>query len=394
MSVNKWIYAFCLICFFNTLAFADSKLFVEKKRIEKDIENIKGILSTVDRDKKASLSYLSALKQQINVNKNLIDTLAKEIEGLNKSIKVRNNTIASLSKDIASLQREYANITYICAKTLDNVDKVLYVFSPGGLDSVQKLLQRVEYIKQYSQLRKMHFREIYNKITKVEREKIELSKQSAEKKALLKDLHLKRSELQKLQVQKKKIVNELNKKSTKLKDDLKRYNANLQKLDALIKQSIAKERSTKLEKNVKKSYDTVAFNFGSAKGKLPWPVKSGFISCGFGVTNHPIIKNITINNLGIDIQTKKREKAINIHKGVVKAIVQIPGMAFAIIIKHGNYYTVYARMENVVVKEGELVEPSKVLGNVACNDDGVAELHFQIWYKNQRLNPSTWLSKK
>jgi septal ring factor EnvC (AmiA/AmiB activator) len=386
-------YAFYLIFFCFRLAFAGNNLSLERDRLVKNIENIKEILSAVDRDKKASLSYLSNVNNQITVNKDLINSLNREVAATNNSINERIRSINSLKSNIEHLQAEYANITYICAKTLNKIDRAMYIFFSSSWDSLQSLFQRVEYIKQYSQLRKMHFREIGNKITKLEEEKALLQKQNEEKKALLQELHEKKADLQALQLQKKAIVKELSKKITKLRADLKSSDASLKRLDAMIKKSIAKE-THKEKKAVMQQTDAVTSSFKSAQGNHIWPVRSGFISCGFGVTQHPIIKNITINNLGIDIQTSKGETIVNIHYGVVKAIVQIPGMSYAIIIKHGDYYTVYARLAEVTVKEGDVVSASKPLGIVASNSDGVSELHFQIWHGGQRVNPCLWLSKK
>ena len=130
--------------------------------------------------------------------------------------------------------------------------------------------------------------------------------------------------------------------------------------------------------------DALTFNknlseaFEKNIGKFDWPVISGFISNKFGDNNHPILKNIKIKNDGIDIQTKKDSRVKSIFSGIVSTVAFIPGMNNVIIIKHGNYFSLYARLKNLKVEKGDVVKSGDYLADVITNNEGTTELHFQI----------------
>ena len=127
---------------------------------------------------------------------------------------------------------------------------------------------------------------------------------------------------------------------------------------------------------------------------MNWPVISGFISNRFGKQPHPVLKGIVIENPGIDIQTNKDQAVNAIFYGIVSTVAFVPGMNNVVLVKHGEYFTLYARLKSVSVKKGQTVNQNDELGQVHTDKDGISELQFQIWKNNQKLDPQKWLKTR
>ncbi|RXK49667.1 murein hydrolase activator EnvC family protein [Aquirufa rosea] len=137
----------------------------------------------------------------------------------------------------------------------------------------------------------------------------------------------------------------------------------------------------------------LASSFGALKGRMPFPVPSGFISDHFGVHKHPILKGVMINNNGIDIQTSPGSPVHSVYEGIVQSVVNIPGINMVVAIQHGDYFTVYSKLDNVSVSTGQRVRTGQRIGSVASDEDGTAEINFQVWKNTIRQNPEQWLRK-
>ena len=132
-------------------------------------------------------------------------------------------------------------------------------------------------------------------------------------------------------------------------------------------------------------------SFEGARARLLWPVASGFISSRFG--EHQVYKQVKLENTGVEIQTKENEQVRSVFDGQVRRVFFMPGMNNVVMIQHGQYFTVYARLKEVTVKPLQKVKAKEAIGSVYTNKDGVTELHFEIWKNDQKLNPEQWLFK-
>jgi septal ring factor EnvC (AmiA/AmiB activator) len=137
----------------------------------------------------------------------------------------------------------------------------------------------------------------------------------------------------------------------------------------------------------------LASSFAALRGRMPFPVPSGFISDHFGVHKHPLLKGVMINNNGIDIQTSPGSPVHSVYDGVVQSVVNIPGINMVVAIQHGDYFTVYSKLANVSVSVGTRVRTGQRIGSVASDDDGTAEINFQVWKNTVRQNPESWLRR-
>jgi murein hydrolase activator len=137
----------------------------------------------------------------------------------------------------------------------------------------------------------------------------------------------------------------------------------------------------------------LAVSFAALRGRMPFPVPSGFISDHFGVHKHPILKGVMINNNGIDIQTSAGSAVHSVYDGIVQSVVNIPGINTVVAIQHGDYFTVYSKLDNVSVSTGQRVRTGQRIGTVASDEDGTAEINFQVWKNTVRQNPESWLKR-
>jgi len=137
----------------------------------------------------------------------------------------------------------------------------------------------------------------------------------------------------------------------------------------------------------------LASSFSALRGRMPFPVPSGFISDHFGVHKHPILKGVMINNNGIDIQTSPGSPVHSVYDGVVQSVVNIPGINMVVAIQHGDYFTVYSKLAGVSVSTGQRVKTGQRIGSVASDEDGTSEINFQVWKNTVRQNPEVWLRR-
>ena len=135
-------------------------------------------------------------------------------------------------------------------------------------------------------------------------------------------------------------------------------------------------------------------SFSGNRGRLPWPVSRGFISQHFGRHPHPVLRNVTVENRGVDIQTGAGEAVRACFDGKVKTVTNIAGMNTIVMIQHGDFFTVYAKLRAVSVHEGQRVSAREVIGTVATDGEGTSEVHFQVWHNVANLNPESWLGHR
>ena len=135
-------------------------------------------------------------------------------------------------------------------------------------------------------------------------------------------------------------------------------------------------------------------SFSGNRGRLPWPVSRGFISQRFGRHPHPVLRNVTVENRGVDIQTGAGEAVRSCYDGKVLTITNIAGMNTIVMIQHGDFFTVYAKLRSVSVREGQRVSAREVIGTVATDTEGTSEVQFQVWHNSSNLNPENWLGHR
>ena len=208
----------------------------------------------------------------------------------------------------------------------------------------------------------------------------------------------KKLEVNKPELPKPKLEEGLVKKYEKPADKVEEVSKPEPKKEIAKEKAVAKEVVAEpvLEKNtyyMNADEAKLAVSFAALRGRMPFPVPSGFISDHFGVHKHPILKGVMINNNGIDIQTSAGSAVHTVYDGIVQSVVNIPGINTVVAIQHGDYFTVYSKLDNVSVSMGQRVRTGQRIGTVASDEDGTAEINFQVWKNTVRQNPESWLKR-
>ena len=387
---------FDLFLFF--LLLINSPLKSQQTRIELENERQKNlikiseaekILKETEKSKNVTTGKLNVINKQINNRLSLIFNLKKEIKFQNNEILDLSGVIHSLTNDLKILKNEYSEMIYYSYKSRSSLDKLGYVFSSN---SYNQMFRRLGYIVQYTNSRKKQIQEIEIVTNELDNQKNNLLNEKRIQNKLLSDEVDENNKLQTLKRNQKKTISDLGKKERRIKKEIKERRISLEQLDNLIKEVIRSER----EKLSGDDLDLISLteSFETNIGKLIWPVSSGFISNKFGIHPHPVIKNVKVKNDGIDIQTSKGSKVYSVFSGKVSTVAFIPGMNNVIIINHGDYYTLYAKLKNLVVEKGDIITIGQNIADIVTNLDGVSELQFQVWKNNIKLNPEKWIMKK
>jgi septal ring factor EnvC (AmiA/AmiB activator) len=380
----------------------------DRKALLERIKTINRILAQTESKKKSNTGQLTALNKKIETNNLIINSLTQEVKSINQQLNRHLQKINTLQKELVQLRDEYGKILFLGAKSMHNINILVFIFSAN---SFQTLLQRLHATKQYAKIRRTHFQEIKKVDLQLRSQRIELEKQIRRKKLLLQTRQKEHQELQTLKQQQSKIIAGLEQQHGKLIRELNQQSASIKHLDKLISDIVKKELLARKPTTTKQLTDSssnssaykqvlsasakaLALQFTQNRGKLPWPVKTGFISNKFGIRMHPVLPNVQVENLGIDIQTQEKAIVHAIFTGIVKTISFVPGMNQIIIIQHGDYHTVYAKLSSVNVKVGQQVQTHEPIGIIYTDKNGVSELQLQIWKGIQKLNPSIWIAQQ
>ena len=382
---------FFLLLINNPLKTQQTRIELEHERQKNliKISEAEKILKETEKSKNVTTGKLNVINKQIKNRLSLISNLKKEIKFQNSEILDLSGVIHSLTNDLKILKNEYSEMIYYSYKSRSSLDKLGYVFSSN---SYNQMFRRLGYIVQYTNLRKKQIQEIEIVTNELDNQKNNLLNEKRIQNKLLSDEVDENNKLQTLKRNQKKTISDLGKKERRIKKEIKERRISLEQLDNLIKEVIRSER----EKLSGDDLDLISLteSFETNIGKLIWPVSSGFISNKFGVHPHPVIKNVKVKNDGIDIQTSKGSKVYSVFSGKVSTVAFIPGMNNVVIINHGDYYTLYAKLKNLVVEKGDIIIIGQNIADIVTNLDGVSELQFQVWKNNIKLNPEKWIMKK
>ncbi|MCG8308659.1 MAG: peptidoglycan DD-metalloendopeptidase family protein [Cytophagales bacterium] len=402
MPLSRFFCFFCIIILpylsADVLAQKDKiQLEKEKKEVQKQIREAQQILAQTSNKKKASIGQLNAIKKQIEGHTKLIHTYSREVKVLEGQIQEDASVIGALQDDLDKLKGEYAGMVYSVHKSSNGFNRLSFIFAS---ESLNQFYMRFKYLEQYASARKNQVKLITEIKTEIESEKAVLEKNRYAKNTLLSAQLKEKEKLSKLKSEQGKIYASLKKEEAKLNKDIRKKKNDVAKLENLISK-LLKEEMTNSASSAGKVTDVnidiknISSSFEKNKSNLPWPVATGFISEKFGTHPHPVMKRVKMPNDGVNIQTKNNEKVKAVFNGVVKKIAIVPGeFKYVVIVQHGTYFTVYAKLKKVEVKMGQQLARNDVIGEVNTDVDGISEVQFQVWKNTQKLDPELWLAKR
>ena len=391
------------------------QLQTEINTLQKEISTANQLLKKTKKDREMTLNEVNLLDKKIKQREKVIKAYNEQIALLDEEIHQGQNNIKTLNSDLSKLQKEYAKMIVFANKNRSHYDRLGFIFASKDFNQA---FSRLRYIREFTDARKTKM----NQIANTEREisnAVEASQQAREQQAtMLKDEKAQQEALKNEKEELNGQVAKLKKQEGKIQQDIKDKQQQAKKLQKAIDDIIAEEIRKANEEAARKRREeekakgktttpapkekgmaltpaekTLSTNFVNNKGKLPWPVERGVISSSYGKHTSVVSDKVTVTNNGIDIATTEGALARAVFDGEVASVTKLTGANTVVILRHGEYFTVYSNLENVTVKRGDKVKTKQNLGTVHTNKtESKTELHFELLKEQNRQNPANWLS--
>jgi len=397
----------------------------EISSLQKEISNANQLLKQTKKDREMTLNEVSILDKKIKQREKLIKAYNEQIAVLDEEINTGQSNIRSLNSDLAGLQKEYAKMVVFANKNRSHYDRLGFVFASKDFNQA---FSRLRYIREFNDARATKMSQIAGTQQRITGEVEASQKAREERAAMLADEKVQKTELQGEKEELNRQVANLKKQEGSIQQDIKNKQQQAQKLQKAIDDIIAEEirkaneeaerKRKEAEKKAAKdkgntttttpttkpksetgmaltpAEKTLSTNFVNNKGKLPWPVERGVISSTYGKHASVVSDKVTVTNNGIDIATMAGAQARAVFDGEVASVTKLTGSNTVVILRHGEYFTVYCNLENVIVKRGDRVKTKQNLGTVhTSKTENKTELHFELLKEQIRQNPANWLSQ-
>lgn len=377
----------------------------EKKQIEADIRYTNELLASTSKNKKSSLNGLVILKQKIRQRERLINNMRAEIKLLDHEIVETGDSIQSLSVELKKLKEEYARMIYYAYRNRSSYDRLVFIFSSADFNQAYR---RIKYFQQYGTYRRTQAELITRTQQDLDIKEHALEAQKVDKQSLLRNQEQEKRKLEGEKSEVNSTIQDLGKQEKELKSTLAKKEKAAAALDDAIARIIAEEiRLAEERARAEAASKTVggfaltpaelelSESFGSNKGKLPWPTERGVVSSTFGEHQHPVLPRVKVKNNGIDILTSEGEYARAVFNGEVTRVISVPNFNNVVIIRHGEFLTVYSNLDEVLVSKGDKVITKQRIGRIYTDkSENKTEMHFELWKAKDLMNPTFWLSGK
>jgi septal ring factor EnvC (AmiA/AmiB activator) len=440
--MKKLLFVFLVLLNTGLQAQTKEELQRQKVLLQDQIDLASELLLKTKSTKEASLSELQTLNQKIEARNKLIRTMDRQIRSIDREVTRKAKEIKDLERRVDSLKSDYADLIKLAQRQQKPRDQILFILSSSSFAQAAK---RMQYFKDMAAYRERQVQQIAVAQETLARERETLIAKKAEKIQVQKAQEGEKSALQAdAQIQETTVQNLQSKEST-LKKDIDKKQREAQQLERQIKRIIAEEMRKAKEraerssleneakelglvsgkdyskrtsnKALKKLIDktrtakgldvrddgpsfamtpearALANNFASNKGALPWPVERGIITGKFGKHPHPIVKGVIVDNPHIEITTEENAIVRSVFEGEVSSVVPIPGANVMVLVRHGNYFTVYSNLINVKVKAGDIVSLKEPIGTAFTDEEGKTMVQLGIWKDADIQDPNPWLAK-
>ena len=386
---------FGLLLVGTTLSFGQTieELDAQIKRAEKEIAKNEKLLKEVTANKKNNQTEVKLLQNKINKRQDVVSSLNKQIKLISNDIATKQKSITSMQGELARLKEEYGQMVRVAYKNQLVGTPLHFIFSS---EDISTATHRLGLLSRYNRALSRRAEEITTKSREVEAEVGELSvkqadldKTKSEQQKSISTLNKEKKELdaagKKLAANEKKISKELKKR----REEKKKAQQTLQKI-------IDEEtRKTKRKMSDAERRAVTALNgrFDQNKGKMLMPVNGGVIIERFGKHQHPTEKHVTVVNKGVNIAAPKGSEVYAVFEGEVARVMFISGLNNCIMLRHGDYFTIYSNLATVSVKAGDRVGTNTKLGTISAGDNpDDYQLHFEVWFHTINQDPELWLA--
>ena len=402
---------------------------LESKRgaLQKQITESETLLKTTKKTVSSQLNGLAALTGQIEERKRYILTINKDVEAIDRELSSLERQLGKLQRDLKDKKKKYESSVQYLYKNRSIEEKLMFIFSARSLAQTYR---RLRYVREYATYQRLQGEEVLKKQEQVNKKKAELRQVRTAKADLLKEREAEKVKLEAQEKEKRTLVTSLQKKQRGLQIARKRREANQlnARIDRLIAEEIEKARKRAAEEarreaaarkkeaakadksgtsasgkkvapletyTMSKADRELSGDFANNRGKLPMPISGAYIiTSHYGQYAVEGLRNVKLDNKGIDIQGKPGAQARAIFNGKVAAVFKLNGL-FNILIRHGAYISVYCNLSSASVKQGDTVTTKQAIGQVFSDgaDGGRTVLHFQLRREKEKLNPEPWLNR-
>lgn len=375
-----------------------------KASLEREIRITNQLLQETQRTAETNMGQLVMLNNQISRREQLLGTIQNEIRLINRRISGLNNSINELEQDLQELKESYARLIRQAHRNRDSYQRMMFIFSS---ENFNQAFLRMRHMQQYSRHRRIQAEQILKKQEEINKQIAELEEERDAQQLLLARQRDEVRNLAREKATQEQTVNRLRTREQDLMQQLRRQEREARQLQEEIQRIIAEERrraQERAEAEGRVTTDMFALtpeeqllsdNFAGNRGNLPWPLERGVITGHFGEQPHPVLPGIKISNDGIYISTSQGAEARSIFDGRVSRVFSVPGGLYAVIIRHGEYLSVYINLSEVFVTNGQQVSTRDAIGIVGTNPrEANTSLHLQIWKENDKLNPATWIARQ
>jgi septal ring factor EnvC (AmiA/AmiB activator) len=413
------------------------KLEQRKAQIQQEIRENEKLLQSVKKKEKSAVNVIVIQINKIKLKEKLINTTEKQTKLLSNDMYINQMQINKLKRELALLKEDYAKMIVKSYKSRSEESRAMFLLSSENFLQAYK---RAQYMKQYTSYRKVQGEEIKSKSSELVQYNEKLDVQKTAKKKLIAENEKERQALEKEKKEQEKLVNSIKKDKNKITADIKKKQKESKaidrQIDRLIREAIAeanrkaaierakakalaaanassktltkaeiKEESKKMEREAASASVSstkieltpeakiIADNFKANRGRLPFPVERGFISLGYGDQAHPVYKSLMIHNSGVEITTDQGANARAVFDGVVSSVIVLSPVNKAVMIQHGDFFTVYQNLSSVSVSKGDKVSRKQNIGRVRTSGEtGKTVIKFLILQNTTYNNPASWLS--
>ena len=384
----------------------------KKKQALENLAQTNKLLNETQKSKQGSVNKINLIKRNIKERKTVIQSLNGQIDALERNIGVLRTEKQQLEERLRYLKADYAKLIRETHVRRNHFSPLLFILSS---DNAGQAYRRFRYLQEFSDYRKKQAFEIQRVTAQLVVKEKNLTNDVDKKERVLTEKEREAKKLETDRQQESKMLTQLQKKEKKLKDQQKKQQRQANELNNKIQKLIAAEIRKDEERRrqaanesakesgkpvpttfeMSKDEKLIAGNFEKNKGRLPLPVEKGFISGHFGVQPHPVLSHVTTNNKGIYIQAPSGSSARAVFEGVVTQCFMVPGSNSAVIVKHGNYRTVYSNLTEIYVKEGDKVSTKQRIGKIFVDteNDNKTELYLMIYRDTSIQNPELWLAR-
>lgn len=388
------------------------KLEQRKAQIQQEIKENEKLLQSVKKKEKSAVNVIVIQTNKIRLKEKLINTTERQTKLLSNDMYINQLKINKLKRELAVLKEDYAKMIVKSYKSRSEQSRAMFLLSSENFLQAYK---RAQYMKQYTSYRKMQGEEIKVKSNELISYNEKLDVQKAAKKKLIAENEKERLALEKEKQEQQKLVNAIKKDKKKIIADIKKKQKESKaidrQIDRLIREAIAAANREAAREKAKANPGAavskspvssskiiltaeakiVSDNFRANKGMLPWPVEKGFVSLPYGDQAHPVYKTLVIRNSGVEITTDQGANARAVFGGEVTSVIVLSPVNKAVMVQHGDFFTVYQNLSSVFVTKGEKVNIKQSLGKIRTNGEGKTVLKFTVSQNTTYNNPAIWL---